>query len=93
MLDTPLHLASGYCIPVSGYRNNTPGALNNVTGNGYSWTAVPNSTTNGRKLNFNSGSVNPLNNNRSDGFPVCPVQEFTRLKPLLPVWISDPKNC
>lgn len=40
---------------------------------------MPNSTTNGRNLNFNSGNVNPLNNNnRSNGFPVRPAQEFTR---------------
>ena len=64
--------------PVSGYRNNSSGELNNVVSNGYYWSAVPNSTNNGRNLNFNSTNVNPLNNsNRANGFAVRPVQEFT----------------
>ena len=64
--------------PASGYRNNSSGALNNVGSNGCYWSAVPNSTNNGRNLNFNSTNVNPLNNNnRSNGFAVRPVQEFT----------------
>ena len=64
--------------PASGYRNNSSGAVNNVGSNGYYWSAVPNSTNNGRNLNFNSTNVNPLNNNnRSNGFAVRPVQEFT----------------
>ena len=64
--------------PASGYRNNSSGALNNVGSNGYSGSVVPTSTNNGRNLNFNSTNVNPLNNNnRSNGFAVRPVQEFT----------------
>ena len=60
-----------------GYRNNGSGAFNNVGSNGYFWVAGPNSATNGRNLNFNSGNVNPLNNNnRANGFSVRPVQAF-----------------
>lgn len=65
-------------FPASGYRNNSTGTVNNVGSNGYFWLAVPNSTNNGRNLNFNSSNINPLNNNnRSNGFAVRPVQEFT----------------
>ena len=78
--DSPSHLASGYFFPAAGYRNNSSGALNNVTTNGYYWAAVPNSATNGRNLNFNSSNVNPLNNNnRANGNCVRPVQEFAAL--------------
>ena len=57
----------------AGYRNNGSGGLNNVGGNGNFWTFAPNSQTNARNLNFNSGNVNPLNNNnRSNGFSVRP---------------------
>ena len=65
-------------FPASGYRNNSTGTVNNVGSNGYFWSAVPNSTNNGRNLNFNLSNINPLNNNnRSNGFAVRPVQEFT----------------
>lgn len=64
-------------FPASGYRNNSTGTVNNVGSNGYFWSAVPNSTNNGRNLNFNSSNINPLNNNCSNGFAVRPVQEFT----------------
>ena len=65
-------------FPASGYRNNNDGSLNNVGNNGYYWSAVPNNTNNGCNLNFNSGNVNPQNNNnRSYGFSVRPVSEFT----------------
>ena len=57
----------------SGYRNRTSGALNNVGSNGNFWSFAPNSQTNARNLNFNSGNVNPLNNNnRANGFAVRP---------------------
>ena len=60
-----------------GYRNNGSGAFNNVGSNGNFWVAGPNSPSNGRNLNFNSGNVNPLNNNnRANGFSVRPVQAF-----------------
>ena len=65
-------------FPASGYRNNSTGTVNGVGSFGYFWSAVPNSTNNGRNLNFNSSNINPLNNNnRSNGFAVRPVQEFT----------------
>ena len=57
----------------SGYRNYGSGGLNNVGGNGNCWSFAPNSQTNARNLNFNSGNVNPLNNNeRAYGFSVRP---------------------
>ena len=37
--------------------------MNNVGGNGYYWSASPNTATNGYNLNFNSGNVNPQNSN------------------------------
>ena len=59
----------------SGNRNRTSGALNNVGSNGNWWTFAPNSQTNARNLNFNSGNVNPLNNNnRANGFGVWPCR-------------------
>lgn len=65
-------------FPASGYRNNNDGSLNNVGNNGYYWSAVPNNTNNGCNLNFNSGNVNPLNNNnRTYGFAARPVSAFT----------------
>jgi hypothetical protein len=63
-------------FPAAGYRNNSNGLLNNVGTNGNYWSAVPNNANNGRNLNFNSGNVNTQNNNnRANGFSVCPVQE------------------
>ena len=57
----------------SGYRNRTSGGLNNVGGNGNYWSAAANSRANAYNLNFNSGNVNPLNNNnRASGFSVRP---------------------
>ena len=64
-------------VAASGYRNNASGALTNVSSNGNYWTYAPNSQTNARNLNFNSGNVNPLNNNnRSNGFSVRPCREL-----------------
>lgn len=63
-------------FPASGCRLSSAGTASNVGSYGYCWSAVPNSTYNGRSLDFNSSSVYPLNNyNRSDGFAVRPVQE------------------
>ena len=63
----------------SGNRTNDSGGLNNVSSNGNYWTYAPNSQTNARNLNFNSGNVNPLNNNnRSNGFSVRPCRAFDR---------------
>ncbi len=51
--------------------------MNNEWNNGYYWSSTPNSATNAYSLNFNSGGVNPQNNNvRGYGFPVRCVQEF-----------------
>ena len=63
----------------AGYRNRTSGALGNVGSNGNWWTFAPNSQTNARYLNFNSGNVNPLNtNNRANGYGVWPCRVFGR---------------
>ena len=62
--------------PASGYRSYSSGALSSVGGNGYCWSAVPNSTSYGRVLSFRAGYVTPLGGtDRSYGFPVRPVQE------------------
>ena len=64
----------------SGNRNRTSGALNNVGSNGNYWVGAPNSQTNARNLNFNSGNVNPLNNNnRANGFAVRPSRVLMKI--------------
>ena len=56
-------------FPCSGNGNGT--SWNNRGSNGNYWSASLNSATNGRNLNFNSGGVNPQNNNnRNNGFSV-----------------------
>lgn len=68
---------NGYIKPASGNRNNASGAFNNVGTNGYYWSSIFSSATNGYNLNFNSTSVNPSNtNNRANGFPVRCVKAF-----------------
>ena len=63
----------------SGYRANGTGGLTNMGGNGNYWVCAPNSQTNARNLNFNSGGVYPLNNNnRSNGFSVRPCRAFDK---------------
>lgn len=63
----------------SGYRANDSGGLANMGGNGNYWVCAPNSQTNARNLNFNSGGVYPLNNNnRSNGFSVRPCRAFDK---------------
>ena len=58
----------------AGYRNNSSGGINNVGSNGNYWLASSNSQANAYNLNFNSGTVNPQNNNnRANGFAVRPV--------------------
>ena len=60
-------------FPASGNRNGT--GLNNRGSNGNYWSASLNSSANGYNLNFNSGGVNPANNNnRFNGFSVRAVQ-------------------
>ena len=55
----------------------THGAVANVSGNGNYWSAGPSSTsTYARNLNFNSGNVNPQNeNNRAYGLTVRSASE------------------
>ena len=84
-----LALISASVIPhwlliLSGYRNNSDGSLNNVGSNGYVWLSSANSQNNAYNLNFNSGNVNPQNNNnRAYGFSVRPVQAFARVTEIL----------
>lgn len=64
-------------LPCSGNGNGS--SWNNRGSNGNYWSRSLNSATNGRNLNFNSGGVNPQNNNnRFNGFPVRPVQQSLR---------------
>ena len=68
---------SSFSSVASGYRNRESGALNNMGSNGNYWSSAPNSAANAYNLNFNSGNVNPLNNNnRANGFSVRPVRAF-----------------
>ena len=65
--------AYGVFLPAAGNRNGT--SVNNVGSNGNYWSSSPNSTDNAYNLNFNSGNVNPANNNnRNNGFSVRLVQ-------------------
>ena len=60
-------------FPCSGNGNGS--SWNNRGSNGNYWSGSLNSATNGRNLNFNSGGVNPQNNNnRFYGFAVRAVQ-------------------
>ena len=50
--------------------------MNNVGSNGYFWSAVPSSTSDGHNLYFNSSYISPLSSvYRSNGFAMRPVQE------------------
>jgi len=65
--------AMRFFFPCSGNGNGT--SWNNRGSNGNYWASSLNSSTNGRNLNFNSGGVNPQNNNnRFNGFTVRAVQ-------------------
>ena len=65
-------------FPCSGNGNGS--SWNNRGSNGNYWSSSLNSQTNGRNLNFNSGGVNPQNNNnRFNGFAVRPVQQSLQL--------------
>ncbi|MBR0072961.1 MAG: hypothetical protein IJP95_03920 [Bacteroidales bacterium] len=48
-------------LPAAGNRNGT--SVNNVGSNGNYWSATYNNSNNAYNLNFNSGNVNPSNNN------------------------------
>ena len=78
--------ATGF--PAAGYRNNSSGAAANVGTNGNYWSASPNSTTNGRNLNFNSSKWNWNNNNRSNGYSVRAVVEAFEGQWALPFFIT-----
>ena len=57
---------------------NGSSSRNNFGTNGYYWSSTRNDSTNAYNLNFNSGNVNPENNNnRYCGFPVRPVQNLS----------------
>ena len=63
-------------FPASGYRDDDDGSLYSVGNNGFFWSAVPNSTSNGCSLYFNSGGVYPLGYfARPYGFAARPVSE------------------
>ena len=63
-------------FPASGYRDYYDGSLRNVGSFGYSWSAVPNYTTDGCYLSIGSGSVCPqFASYRSYGYSVRPVSE------------------
>lgn len=81
--DTPLSCLQPNGVVVSGSDrkffpcsgNGNGQSWNNRGSNGNYWSSSLNSATNGRNLNFNSGGVNPQNNNnRFNGFSVRPVQ-------------------
>ena len=48
-------------LPAAGYRNGT--SVNNAGSNGNYWSSTYNNSNNAYNLNFNSGNVNPSNNN------------------------------
>lgn len=61
---------------LGGNRNNSDATLNNQGSNGNYWSSSPNGT-NAYNLNFNSGGVNPANNNnRANGFSVRCVKDL-----------------
>ena len=63
-------------IPLAGYRNRANGSLKHQGSNGNYWSSSP-FGTNAYNLNFNSGGVNPANNNnRAYGFSVRCVKDL-----------------
>jgi hypothetical protein len=61
-------------LPAAGYCNEGDGP-NDVGNNGNYWSSTVNDGNNGFKLNFNSGNVNPENNdNRDNEYPVRAVR-------------------
>ena len=72
------NLCSSLFLPAAGNFNGT--SYNNGGSNGNYWSSTLNSSTNGRNLNFNSGNVNPQNNNnRYNGFSVRAVRAVSAL--------------
>ena len=67
-------------IIAAGYRNNSDASLNNQGSNGNYWSSSI-TGTNSYNLNFDSGSVNPANNNnRANGFSVRCLQALILIK-------------
>jgi len=67
---------SAVITALAGNRNNSDATLNNQGSNGNYWSSSPNGT-NAYNLNFNSGGVNPANNNnRANGFSVRCVKDL-----------------
>ncbi len=56
-------------LPAAGYRNGT--SVNNAGSNGNYWSSTANDSNNAYNVNFNSGNLNPQNNNnRNNGLSV-----------------------
>lgn len=74
----PLHSSRGCFnrLPAAGNVNYNSGwNTNNVGSNGNYWSSTGNNAANAYNLNFNSGNINPANNNnRYNGFSVRLVQ-------------------
>lgn len=71
-----VHSLQGLFFSCSGNGNGR--SWNNRGSNGNYWSSTWNSARNARNLNFNSGGVNPQNNNnRYNGFALRPVQHFS----------------
>lgn len=66
------------CALFSASGNGNGSSWNNRGANGNYWSSSFNSSRNARNLNFNSGGVNPQNNNnRYNGFAVRAVQHLS----------------
>ena len=67
-------------IALAGNRDNSNGSLNNQGANGNYWSSSV-TGTNAFNLNFNSGGVNPANNNnRANGFSVRCVKDLQTMR-------------
>ena len=76
VLGSDRHKVTGF-FPASGNRDGS--ALNNRGSNGNYWSSSFNNATNAYNLNFNSGNVNPVNNNnRRNGLTIRPVQHSSK---------------
>lgn len=69
----------GFFFPAAGNWNGT--SLNNRGTNGNYWSSTFNNASNAYNLNFNSGNVNPQNNNnRWNGLTVRAVQNLPLMR-------------
>lgn len=74
-------LTSLLFLPAAGNRNGS--SVNNVGSNGNYWSSTANDTNNAYNVNFNSGNLNPANNNnRNNGFSVRLVRPEVSTYPL-----------